>query len=53
MGGDGNIDDEDKFNMDIMMELEVERKKTKDYMREWQKRKAAEEELLKKKKGGY
>lgn len=50
---DGNLEDEDKFNETVKYELEDERKKSKEKMFEFQKRKAAEEELIKKKKGGY
>jgi len=53
IAGEGNLDDEEKFNDAVKFELEKERKEAKDRMREFQKRKAAEEELLKKKKGGY
>lgn len=55
MGGgvDGNMDDDEKFNEAVKFELENERKQAKERMREFQKRKAAEEELIKKKKGGY
>ena len=51
--GEANVDDEEKFNETVKFELEAERKLAKEKMKEFQKRKAMEEELLKKKKGGY
>lgn len=50
--GDGELDDEEKFNEAIKFELEAERKLAKDRMREFVKRKAAEEELIMRKKRG-
>lgn len=52
-GAEGNLDDEEKFNETVKYELEAERKAAKEKMKEFQKRRALEEELLKKKKGGY
>jgi len=52
VAGDGNLDDEEKFNEAIKFELEAERKLAKDRMREFVKRKAAEEELAMRKKRG-
>lgn len=51
IAGEGNLDDEEKFNDAVKFELEKERKEAKDRLKEFQKRKAAEEELQKKKKG--
>jgi len=50
---EGNLDDEEKFNEAVKFELENERKSAKDKMKEFQRKRAAEEELIKKKKGGY
>lgn len=50
---DGNLDDDEKFHEQVRFELEAERKAAKEKMKEFVKRKAIEEELIKKKKGGY
>ena len=53
IAGEGNLEDEEKFNDTVKFELNKERTEAKERMKEFLKRKAAEEELLKKKKGGY
>ena len=51
--GENNADDEDKFNDDVKFELEKDRKSAKDKKRDFEKRKAAEEEMIRKKKANY
>ena len=51
--GDGNVESEEKFNDDIRFELEKDRKIAKERKREFEKRKAAEEELIRKKNARY
>ena len=53
MGLDGNLDDDEKFNEAVKFELEADRKTAKERNLKHQREKAAEEELIKKKKGGY
>lgn len=50
MGGDGAIDDEEKFNLDADIEMTNDRKLAKSKMREFQKKLLAQEELNKKNK---
>lgn len=51
--GDGNTESEEKFNDDIRFELEKDRRLAKDRKREFEKRKAAEEELIRKKNARF
>ena len=51
--GDGNVESEEKFNDDIRFELEKDRKLAKDRKREFEKRKAMEEELIRKKNARF
>ena len=51
--GENNADDEEKFNDDVKFELEKDRKSAKDKKRDFEKRKAAEEEMIRKKKANY
>lgn len=51
--GEGGQDEEDKFNMQTQIELEEFRRNAKERMQEFMRRRALEEELVKKKKSGY
>lgn len=48
--GDGNVDDEEKFNEQAKYDLEKDRELVKERMKEWQKKQLAQEEQLKKNK---
>ena len=51
--GEGNVDDDEKFNEAVKFELEKERKESKERMRDFQKRQMLQDELNKKNKRNY